>query len=232
MAVMLDKQELKPGLVIYRRDDVKHSNWYCRLKVPNEDQYKTISLGISDINEAKNLAYDHDAELRFKIKHQVPIFNKLFSQVAAEFAEFQSERAAAGEITQKRANTVQSYINTQLNRYVGHLQITQVGEDFWKRYPIWRQKNGKGRGKDAYDNDLRVSEGTIRSEMAVFQSIMLYAASKSYIRENQTFRTKMKLGKPRRDAFTAAEYKDLHTFARGWVAKASNTTSKWYRLMA
>jgi hypothetical protein len=40
MAFMLDKQEIKDGLVIFRRSDVKHHNWYCRLKVPDVDRYK------------------------------------------------------------------------------------------------------------------------------------------------------------------------------------------------
>ena len=35
MVFMLDKQELKPGLVIFRRKDVKHRNWYCRIQLPN-----------------------------------------------------------------------------------------------------------------------------------------------------------------------------------------------------
>ena len=32
MAFMVDAQELKPGLVIFRRADVKHRRWYCRVK--------------------------------------------------------------------------------------------------------------------------------------------------------------------------------------------------------
>jgi hypothetical protein len=35
-----------------------------------------------------------------------------------------------------------------------------IGEDRWKSYPSWRQKNGKGRSGGF------VSDGTIRDEMA------------------------------------------------------------------
>src|SRR5690349_6450727 len=102
MAFMLHKQELKPGLVIYRRSNVKHRNWFCRLKVPDMDRYKTHALETSDIHEARYKAFDHDAELRFKVKHQMPVFEKTFGQIAQEYADFQKERADAGEITLKR----------------------------------------------------------------------------------------------------------------------------------
>ena len=44
MAFLTDKEELKPGLVIFRRGNVRHRNWYCRVKLPKTDRYKTISL--------------------------------------------------------------------------------------------------------------------------------------------------------------------------------------------
>jgi len=29
MVYIKDKHELKPGIVIFRRGDVRHANWYC-----------------------------------------------------------------------------------------------------------------------------------------------------------------------------------------------------------
>lgn len=29
---IIDKEELKPGLILFQRTDVKHRNWYCRVK--------------------------------------------------------------------------------------------------------------------------------------------------------------------------------------------------------
>ena len=69
MAFLSDVQELKSGLILFRRADVKHGNWYCRIKVPNVDRYKTVSLKTSDINEARDKAFDHDADIRFRVKH-------------------------------------------------------------------------------------------------------------------------------------------------------------------
>jgi integrase len=95
-------------------------------------------------------------------------------------------------------------------------------------YPLWRRANGKGRGLDK-----RVSDWTIRAEMATLRSIMLFAAAKTYIPDATirvfTFRP-LKLGKPRGEAFMPEEYKKLHTYARNtWIAKAKNKQARWYR---
>lgn len=226
MAFLVDQQELKPGLIIFRRADVQHRNWYCRIRLPKADRYKTISLKTADLNEARDKAYDQDAEVRFSLKHEIPVFQKPFSDVAKEFADFQKKRSEAGEITHHRWRVMASHIRTQLNRYVGNVQITQLAEDRWKSYPMWRQQNGKGRSTD------RVSNGTIRDEMTTFRSIMGYAASKRYIRDSQVFKGKLPVDKVAREEFTPQEYRKLHTFARQWVKDARNEMNVWCRTVA
>lgn len=129
----------------------------------------------------------------------------------------------AGEITFHRVRVMESHVRTQLNPYVGKVQITLIGEDRWKSYSAWRQKTGKGRSGG------RVSDGTIRDEMATFRSIVVYAARKKYIPQSQVFSGKLPLSKVRRDEFTPEEYRKLHTFARGWVKKARSSMNKWAR---
>ena len=226
MAFLVDQQELKPGLIIFRRADVQHRNWYCRIKIPKADRYKTVSLKTSDLNEARDKAFDQDAEIRFSLKHEVPVFNRPFSQIAKDFSDFQKERSEAGQITFHRWRVMDSHIRTQINKYVGTVQINLLGEDRWKGYPIWRQKTGKGRSGG------RVSDGTIRDEMATFRSVMAYAASKRYIRESQVFKGKLPVAKVSREEFTPEEYRKLHTFARQWVKEARNEMGTWYRTMA
>jgi hypothetical protein len=34
MAFTIDKEVLKTGLIIFRRGDVEHRNFYCRIKLP------------------------------------------------------------------------------------------------------------------------------------------------------------------------------------------------------
>lgn len=227
MPAVIDKEELKSGLVIFRRSDVDHRNWYCRAKLPKVDRYKTVSLKTADINVAREKAFEADAELRFKLKHEIPVFSRSFAEVAEEFAAFQKQRSEAGQITHHRWRVMDSHIRTQLNRYVGVNQITQIGEDRWEGYPIWRQQNGKGRSGG------RVSDGTIRDEMATLRSIMFFAAKKKYIRDSQMFRGKLpNLSKARREEFTPQEYRALHSFARAWIKKGRTPIAVWSRTMA
>jgi integrase len=164
--------------------------------------------------------------VRFKVKHEVPLFQRLFSQVAKEFLDFQKERADAGQITHHRWRVMDSHVRSQLNPYIGNNQITLIGQDRWDKYPVWRQKNGKGRSGGF------VSTGTIRAEMATFRSIMVHAATKQYIRESQVFRGKLTIAKAQREEFTPEEYRALHTFARTWIKKARNELGVWYRTIA
>lgn len=262
MTFLLDAQELKTGLIIFRRGDVKHRNWYCRIKLPRADRYKTVCLKTSDVDAAKERAFDEDADLRFRIKHDVPIFNRPFSAVAKEFLAQQRERAEVGEITPNRLATIDSAIHVQLNRYVGSVQINQLGPDRWTGYAIWRRKDAikrkqeederKGREAEAEGRALakvraeapkdrrgraraptgEVSDATIRTEMSIFRSIMVYAAGKKFINESQIFKGKLLLAKVRREEFTPEEYRHLHTYARRWVKEASTRRSKWARTVA
>ena len=189
-------------------------------------RYKTIALKTTHLNEAREQAFAHDAEINFRIKHGIPVFDKTFAQVAEEFSALQKERSEAGEITFHRWRVMNSHIKTQLIPYVGAVEITLLGEERWKAFPAWRQKNGKGRSGG------RVSDGTIRDEMATFRGIMSYAASKKYIRSDQVFRARLPVSKARREEFTPPEYRQLHRFARRWITDARNATGTWYRTMA
>ena len=160
MAFLLEPQELKDGLIIFRRGDVKHRKWYCRIKLPNADRYKTVCLKTSDVDAAKERAFDEDADLRFRIKHDVPIFNRPFSAVAKDFLAEQKVRVKIGDITAKRLETVDSAIYCQLNTYVGSVQINQLGKDRWTGYPTWRRLDALERKavEDERQTHLREAE--------------------------------------------------------------------------
>jgi len=227
---MLNKQELKPGLVIFQRSDVKHKDWHCRMKVPDQDRYKLFSLNTTDVNAARTEAFKQETRMHIKLEEGMPIFDKPFFDVAKEYSNFQKQRADAGEITQKRWAVEDGYIKKQLTPYCGNDQVTLIGEDKWKSYPLWRRSSGQGRGVDK-----RVSDWTIRAEMATLRSIMLFAAAKKYVADGVTksFNTRsLKLGKPRGEGFTPEEYRTIYTHARGpWIKTAKNKKARWYREM-
>ena len=147
MTFITDKEELKPGLIIFRRGDVDHKNFYCRIKLPKADRYKTVSLKTVNLQEARDKAFDVDADVRFRIKHDVPIFNRPFCEVAEEYLKTQEARALRGEISAARPKKLRAVIEGPLNQYVGSTQVHLIGDELWGSYPAWRRINGAGRNK-------------------------------------------------------------------------------------
>ena len=221
--------------------------------MPSISQYKTISLKTSDINEAKEKAFDHDSDIRFRVRHQVPVFDKSFADVAKEYLCFQKRVADIGQITLHRWRTVDGHIRLHLIPYIGNMQITSITDDKWTEYPFWRKENNTirkppkrvlrkkpkaGALPDAKEDgelekkDRPATSGTIRQEMMTFRAIMNFAAGKHYIRESQVPKGSMPEDKNRRDEFTPQEYRQLHTFARDWIGQADREINIWYRTMA
>ena len=247
--VLTDIQQLKSGLILFRRSDVQHNNWYCRIKVPNTSRYKTVSLKTENIREATDKAFDLDGEVRFKVKHQVPVFDKSFTEVAMEFSALQKRVADIGQITHQRWKTVDGHIRLHLIPYMKNAQITSVSESHWTEYPFWRKENNapkKSQKKhplhkkakqtegDAEPKEHRAAKnGSIRQEMVTLRAILSYAASKHYIRESQMPKGDMPEDKNRREAFTPQEWRKLHTFAReDWIKQSDKKLNIWYRNMA
>ena len=145
MAFITEKEELKPGLILFRRGDVDHRMWYCRMKMPKADRYKTVSLKTTDISAARERAFDQDADVRFRIKHDVPVFNRPFRDVAREYLLTQEARAKRGEISAARPKKLRAVIEGTLDRYAGSTQVHLIGDERWGGYPAWRRENGAGR---------------------------------------------------------------------------------------
>jgi integrase len=145
MAFVTDKEELKPGLIIFRRADVDHRNWYCRVKVPKADRYKTISLKTADIGVARHLAAEQEIRVRVRVESDIPVFNHPFRAVAKEYLATQEARAKRGEISKERPKKLKAVIEGALEHYVGSVQVHRIGDELWASYPAWRRENGAGR---------------------------------------------------------------------------------------
>jgi integrase len=247
MSYLLDVEELAPGLIIYHRADVKHRMWYCRVKVPNIDRYKVVSLKIEEREAARKLAFKQYARVEFCLENDVPVFNRPFKEIAQDYLKVQQERAATGEITKDRAAVVGTAIRT-LDLYVGPLQIDSITQDKWNRYPTWRRQHGRRPSNwltRKYRKSLKppkepdpdeklkpISTWTIRHEMIVFRSIMAYAADRKFIRYTHIPKGDPIKATERREEFTREEYRALHSRARKWVRDAGdNERRKWCREM-
>ncbi|MDR5729263.1 MAG: hypothetical protein RB191_17745 [Terriglobia bacterium] len=101
------------------------------MKMPKADRYKTVSLKTSDKEAARERAFDQDADIRFRIKHDVPVFNRPFREVGREYLLTQEARAQRGEISKARPKKVRAIIEGALYRYVGSTQVHLIGDELW-----------------------------------------------------------------------------------------------------
>jgi integrase len=225
MAFIIDKEVLKTGLIIFRRGDVEHRNFYCRIKLPKENRYKTISLHTSDRESARDRAFDQDADIRFRVKHDVAVFNRPFRQVAADYLQTQQRRADTGEVSHDRVKNLRNAFKKALEDYVGSTQIHLIGQDSWAGYPTWRRENGKGRFRE------HISDATIQFEMGALNAVMNFAITKRLVPASHRFEGRPKLKNMRRDEFTIEEYRKLHSVGRKWIRAATTPQGTWYRTM-
>ncbi len=144
-AFITDKEEVAPGVIIFRRSDVKHRNWYCRVKVPKVDRYKTISLKTADVTRARQEAGRRGIRVELQVENGDPVFNRPFRDVAKEYIRTQKERAATHQISAARIEKIQSICDGVLADYIGSQQVHLVGQESWDNYPAWRRANGAGR---------------------------------------------------------------------------------------
>ncbi len=180
MTFITDKEELSPGLIIFRRTDVAHQNWYCRVKLPKADRYKTVSLKTPNEADARKLAFRKEAAIQTLIENNVPIFNRPFSEIGKEYLATQKERAKGGEITPERVKRMRSVIEGKLTEYVGTTQISLIGPDRWERYPQWRRANGEGRMARAGFTRPRTDEEVAQS---IKNAAAAEAARKNAVRD-------------------------------------------------
>ncbi len=164
MTFIIDKEELKPGLIIFRRADVEHRNWYCRIKLPKADRYKFYSLKTSHVEAARERAFDYDADVRFRLKHDVPVFNRPFIEVAREYLATQVARSKRGEISAERPKKLRAIIEGALKDYVGSTQVHLIGDELWESYPAWRRENGAGRFRRNGTREVSAAVATALAE--------------------------------------------------------------------
>jgi Transposase DDE domain len=129
MAFVTEKEELKPGLIIFRRGDIEHRMWYCRMKIPKVDRYKTISLKTSDLDLARERALGHEADIRLRLKYDVPVFTPLFREVGRKYLLTQEARVRRGEISAARPRKLRAIIEGVLDRYAGSAQVHLIGNE-------------------------------------------------------------------------------------------------------
>lgn len=222
MAFIINKEELRPGLIIFQRGDVTHGRWSCRIRLPRS-RYKTVALDTCEKDEARELAFKHADQMALGIKYGVALFNPPFSQVARAYLALQRSRASRGYVSPSQLRKIETIISKRLLPYVGTLPMDRVENERWQLYRHWR------RGGANLERPF-VGDATIAGELTVFHAVMNYAVTKGYLASDPHFEGKPKYLRVQRDAFTQDELDRLKVVAEHWVASAPPST-RWQRQM-
>lgn len=172
-----NKTLLRDGnVLVYQRSDIKSGIWQARFLI--NGKYKNTSLKTTNKSEAEIKACDLYDEIRFKIKHGIPVFDLTFKQVVEEFLRNAEERCKTGEITYRWVKVISSVIDNGFYPYfTKDIGITSIQQNKIDGYVAWRKNNNKSGPK--------ISIATLRTELAFLKQIFKYALKKKYINESQ-----------------------------------------------
>lgn len=92
-------------------------------------ELSALSLHTADRESARDCASDQDADIRFRVKHEVAMFIRPCRQVAAEYFQTQQRRADTGKVSRKRLKNFRNQFTKALENYVGSRQIHMIGKD-------------------------------------------------------------------------------------------------------
>lgn len=196
------------NVVLYTRE--RSSFYQARLKIEN-NKWKRISTGESDLKKASHIACEKYDELRFQIKNKIIVDTRKFKDVAKlAITEMQAElNAGYGK------KSFIDYIQALNNYFIPFFNKTHINTIDYKKlkaFDEWRiQKNKK---------EFKYS--TLSNHNSALKRVFKVAIDRGWIHEVQIPEIK-NTGKKgeRRPYFTQEEYQQLYRHMRTWC---ENTT--------
>jgi PAS domain S-box-containing protein len=138
---------------------------------------------------ARDKAVHEYARLLFKLEYKLPLFERAFGEIADEYIAEQTERVKGREITQKRCDTEEGYVENQLKLYIvsGEFDhITEANDTFLQMVGYSREDLAAGR---LYWPDLTPAEYLPLAEEAHEEGLRYGACTpfeKEYVRKDGT----------------------------------------------
>ena len=191
------------NVVLYKRE--RSDKWQARFKLPN-DKWKRISTKKTDVDSAQKIACDQYDYIRFRIKDNLPIDTKRFSDVAKL-----TIKDMRNELDEGYGKKTYSHYIGAIERYLipffGNTHIDRIDYKKLKEFDDWRiQKVGR-----------QLKASTLNNHNSAMNRIFRTALERGWINEYQIPQLKNKGAKTeRRPHFERDEYRKLFKFMRAW----------------
>ena len=204
-------------LVVYRRS--RSSIWQCRYKIGNTWQRGTTKE--TDLELAKDRAWDLMREAEFRLKHNLPAISRRFRDVAA-LAVKRMETELANQQGKVIYKDYLQVIRDYLVPFFGKHHVDKIKHDLLDQYEQWRtQKMGRV-----------PSKSTVHTHNAALDRIFDEAIANGYLAEIERPKldvTGRKVDK--RPSFDEAEVIALIKQFDAWAQRGLNDAAKEKRLL-
>ncbi len=191
------------NVVLYKRE--RSNKYQARVKLPN-GKWKRISTKKIDVRLAMEIACNQYDEIRFKIKHDIPINTKRFTAVADLAIKDMQNELDKGY----GKKTYLHYIGA-LERYMipyfGNTHIDTIDYKKLQEFDNWRiEKLGR-----------QLKASTLNNHNSALNRVFQTALKRGWINEHQIPQLRNKGVKgQRRPHFEKEEYTKLYKFMRKW----------------
>ena len=200
------------NVVLYIRERSK--KFQARLKMENE-KWKRISTGESNLKKASVIACEKYDELRFKIKNEIIVDTRRFKDVAQLAISEMEKELESGYGKKSFVDYIQA-LNNYFIPYFNNTHINTIDYKKLKEFDEWR-----------IDKTGRVfKHSTLNNHNSALKRVFKVAADRGWIHTVQIPEIKNTGGKgKRRPYFTQEEYQKLYRHMRTWCKDTSREKS-------
>jgi hypothetical protein len=188
---------LKDGkLRLFKRADTKSGYWQYQVIINGRPVIRSTKTTI--LEDATAIAVSGFYEILVKVKHDIPIFDKTFMQIAKEFISDYKRKAEVGVKGAGRLSLIESKAKTVFPPFFKEMSITKIGTKTLDEFVLWRSDPKNGRFGKA------PTQVTINGELAIINSILKFAVINKFIPSIPKPEIRLK-DDTKRDAFTHDE---------------------------
>jgi integrase len=234
------EERLKDGeLLLYSRNRIFHARIY---KGAGVRRYLYRSMKTKDLHIARERAEEFFHEIRIRKRDNLPLDNKRFKDVIAEYLKLRRAQFERG--TYKHANKVNQQQTSEENlrqmvrvskflvAYCGNMPVEKVTNAVLADYVPWRRDfyRRMPEHKRPRNHRLDPADKTLEWETTFSLTVLKWAHERGYRGQKPLpkFRHKASRAKTR-PAFTADEYRRLYRQMQHWITKADNEEWRYTR---
>lgn len=200
---------------LYRRE--RSRKWQAAFQI--DGHYIRISTGESDLDEAKQTAFDRFLEYKFRQKNGVPVVSKRFSDVAKLCISEMNKQLQSGagkKVYRDYVTVLQKY----LNPFFGNMHVTSITYETLQKFARWREQQ-MGREPKA---------STLNTHNSALNRVFDESVARGFMNKTHV-PTLINKGRDseRRPDFTQEEYASMIRKLPYWINKTQHPKSVYMR---